>query len=159
MDFPWVSCRSTDACININAAYSLVSAPFAPRNLSPSQPMLHQFHSLLCIPELDLTPSSQVRKRSYHQQNWTKYFQTKKGWGGTAVTGGAAPNILQWIAKNTLTNAHCQSLHTVGNSAFVFEHKICTFNAAGQGICQGQKIINWQYSIIFFAVPTIILIF
>lgn len=61
------------------------------------------------------------------------------GWGGTAVTGGPAPNNLQWLTTTTLTNAHCQSLHTVGNAAFVFEHKICTFTQAGQGICQGDS--------------------
>lgn len=61
------------------------------------------------------------------------------GWGGTAVTGGPAPNNLQWVATTTLTNEDCRSRHTVGNSAFVFDHKICTFTMAGQGICQGDS--------------------
>ena len=61
------------------------------------------------------------------------------GWGGTAVTGGPAPNNLQVLTTTTLTNADCQARHTVGNAAFVFDHKICTFTQAGQGICQGDS--------------------
>jgi hypothetical protein len=62
-----------------------------------------------------------------------------KGWGGTAVTGGPAPNNLQQLSTRTLTNADCRSRHTTTNAAFVFDHKICTFTQAGQGICQGDS--------------------
>jgi trypsin len=61
------------------------------------------------------------------------------GWGGTAVTGGPAPNNLQVLTTTTLTNEDCRSRHTAGNAAFVFDHKICTFTVAGQGICQGDS--------------------
>jgi trypsin len=61
------------------------------------------------------------------------------GWGGTAVTGGPAPNNLQWVTTTTLTNADCRARHTAGNAQFVFDHKICTFTIAGQGICQGDS--------------------
>ena len=61
------------------------------------------------------------------------------GWGGTAVTGGPAPNQLQGLNTRTLTNADCRARHSVGNAAFVFDHKICTFTQAGQGICQGDS--------------------
>lgn len=61
------------------------------------------------------------------------------GWGGTAVTGGPAPNNLQWLQTTTLTNEDCRSRHTVNNAQFVFDHKICTFTMAGQGICQGDS--------------------
>jgi len=49
------------------------------------------------------------------------------GWGGTAVTGGPAPNQLQILTTTTLTNADCRSRHTANNAGFVFDHKICTF--------------------------------
>lgn len=61
------------------------------------------------------------------------------GWGGTAVTGGPLPNQLQSLTTTTLTNADCRARHTAGNAAFVFDHKICTFRQAGQGICQGDS--------------------
>jgi secreted trypsin-like serine protease len=61
------------------------------------------------------------------------------GWGGTAVTGGAAPNHLQGLNTRTLTNADCRARHSTGNAAFVFDHKICTFTQSGQGICQGDS--------------------
>lgn len=61
------------------------------------------------------------------------------GWGGTAITGGAAPNNLQTLTTTTLTNADCISRHTVNNQRFVLDHKICTFTQAGQGICQGDS--------------------
>lgn len=61
------------------------------------------------------------------------------GWGGTAVTGGPLPNQLQQLTTTTLTNADCRARHTAGNAAFVFDHKICTFRQAGQGICQGDS--------------------
>lgn len=61
------------------------------------------------------------------------------GWGGTAQTGGPAPNNLQWFTATTLTNADCRNRHTTQNAAFVFDHKICTFTRAGQGICQGDS--------------------
>jgi len=49
------------------------------------------------------------------------------GWGGTAVTGGPAPNQLQIMNTQILTNADCRSRHTAANAAFVFDHKICSF--------------------------------
>jgi trypsin len=61
------------------------------------------------------------------------------GWGGTSVNGGASPNQLQRLTKSTLTNADCRARHTAANAAFVFDHKICTFTQAGQGICQGDS--------------------
>lgn len=61
------------------------------------------------------------------------------GWGGTTVSGGASPNHLQGLNTRTITNADCRSRHTAGNAAFVFDHKICTFTQAGQGICQGDS--------------------
>jgi trypsin len=61
------------------------------------------------------------------------------GWGGTAVTGGPAPNNLQQLTTRTLTNADCRARHTANNAQFVFDHKICTFTQAGQGICQGDS--------------------
>jgi trypsin len=61
------------------------------------------------------------------------------GWGGTAVTGGASPNQLQQLTTTTLTNADCRARHSTVNAAFVFDHKICTFRQAGQGICQGDS--------------------
>ncbi|CAG9805162.1 unnamed protein product [Chironomus riparius] len=61
------------------------------------------------------------------------------GWGGTTVDGGASPNTLQRLTKTTLTNADCRSRHSTANAAFVFDHKICTFTRAGQGICQGDS--------------------
>jgi trypsin len=61
------------------------------------------------------------------------------GWGGTAVTGGPAPNNLQQLTTTTLTNADCRARHTANNAQFVFDHKICTFRQAGQGICQGDS--------------------
>ncbi len=64
------------------------------------------------------------------------YFLT--GWGGTAVTGGPAPNNLQWIQKTTLTNADCRT-RMGPNARFVLDSTICTFNQAGQGICQGDS--------------------
>jgi len=64
---------------------------------------------------------------------------TVSGWGGTAVTGGPSPNHLQGLNTRTITNADCRARHTAGNAAFVFDHKICTFTQAGQGICQGDS--------------------
>jgi trypsin len=61
------------------------------------------------------------------------------GWGGTAITGGPAPNNLQALTTTTLTNADCISRHTTNNQRFVLDHKICTFTQAGQGICQGDS--------------------
>lgn len=61
------------------------------------------------------------------------------GWGGTAITGGPAPNHLQALVTSTLTNADCRARHTAANAAFVFDHKICTFTQSGQGICQGDS--------------------
>lgn len=61
------------------------------------------------------------------------------GWGGTLQTGGPAPNHLQVLLTTTLTNSDCQSRHTPGNAAFVFDHKICTFTVDGEGICQGDS--------------------
>jgi len=61
------------------------------------------------------------------------------GWGGTTVNGGPSPNQLQQLTTTTLTNADCRSRHSAGNAAFVFDHKICTFRQAGQGICQGDS--------------------
>jgi hypothetical protein len=61
------------------------------------------------------------------------------GWGGTAVTGGPAPNNLQFLQKTVLTNEDCRARHTTNNAGFVYDHKICTFNQAGQGICQGDS--------------------
>jgi trypsin len=61
------------------------------------------------------------------------------GWGGTTVNGGASPNQLQRLTKSTLTNADCRARHSTANAAFVFDHKICTFTQAGQGICQGDS--------------------
>jgi hypothetical protein len=61
------------------------------------------------------------------------------GWGGTAVTGGPAPNNLQWITKTTLTNADCRTRMGTANERFVIDSKICTFTQAGQGICQGDS--------------------
>lgn len=61
------------------------------------------------------------------------------GWGGTAVTGGPAPNNLQALTTTTLTNADCAARHTANNRPFVLDHKICTFTQAGQGICQGDS--------------------
>ncbi|KAG5681864.1 hypothetical protein PVAND_011271 [Polypedilum vanderplanki] len=61
------------------------------------------------------------------------------GWGGTAVTGGPAPNNLQWIRKTTLTNADCRARMGTANERFVIDSKICTFTQAGQGICQGDS--------------------
>lgn len=60
------------------------------------------------------------------------------GWGGTSVNGGPAPNNLQWITKQTLTNADCQ-VRMGANAHFVQDSKICTFTQAGQGICQGDS--------------------
>ncbi|CAO1321100.1 unnamed protein product [Diamesa serratosioi] len=60
------------------------------------------------------------------------------GWGGT-TTGGSAPNQLQVLTVTTLTNADCRARHSTTNAAFVFDHKICTFTRAGQGICQGDS--------------------
>lgn len=60
------------------------------------------------------------------------------GWGGTAVTGGPLPNNLQWLTKQTLTNADCR-VRMGANAHFVVESKICTFTQAGQGICQGDS--------------------
>lgn len=65
------------------------------------------------------------------------------GWGGTAVSGGAAPNNLQQLSTRTLTNADCRARHTSTNAQFVFDHKICTFTQAGQGICQGDSGKNY----------------
>lgn len=64
------------------------------------------------------------------------------GWGGTSVNGGPAPNNLQWIEKQTLTNADC-AFRMQHNAHFVVESKICTFTQAGEGICQG-KIVNFN---------------
>ncbi|XP_070504695.1 chymotrypsin-2-like [Chironomus tepperi] len=61
------------------------------------------------------------------------------GWGGTTVNGGAAPNNLQWIAKQTITNADCRVRMGTANERFVIDSKICTFTQAGQGICQGDS--------------------
>lgn len=61
------------------------------------------------------------------------------GWGGTAVTGGPAPNNLQVLTTTTLTNADCRARHTTNNAQFVVDSKICTFTQAGQGICQGDS--------------------
>lgn len=61
------------------------------------------------------------------------------GWGGTTVNGGASPNQLQGLNTRTITNAECRTRHTAQNAAFVFDHKICTFTQAGQGICQGDS--------------------
>lgn len=60
------------------------------------------------------------------------------GWG-TTVNGGSAPNNLQWMNTNTLTNADCRSRHSVGNAAFVFDSKICAFSRNGQGMCHGDS--------------------
>lgn len=60
------------------------------------------------------------------------------GWGGTAVTGGPLPNNLQWLTKQTLTNADCAT-RMGANAHFVLASKICTFTQAGQGICQGDS--------------------
>ena len=61
------------------------------------------------------------------------------GWGGTAQNGGPAPNNLQWLTKQTLTNADC-AVRMQNNAHFVVDSKICTFNQAGQGICQGNFV-------------------
>lgn len=60
------------------------------------------------------------------------------GWGGTTVNGGPAPNNLQWLTKQTITNADC-AIRMGANAHFVVDSKICTFTQAGQGICQGDS--------------------
>lgn len=60
------------------------------------------------------------------------------GWGGTGVNGPPWPNALQILTVTTLTNADCMARHTEVNRQYVFDHKICTFNRQGQGICQGK---------------------
>lgn len=45
---------------------------------------------------------------------------------------------MQWITKQTLTNADC-AVRMQNNAHFVVESKICTFTQAGQGICQGDS--------------------
>jgi len=60
------------------------------------------------------------------------------GWGGTAQTGGPAPNALQVLQTTTLTNADCAT-RMQHNAGFVFPHKICTFTREFEGICQGDS--------------------
>ncbi|XP_055706586.1 trypsin alpha-3-like [Phlebotomus papatasi] len=60
------------------------------------------------------------------------------GWGQTSHPG-SAPNVLQWAALTTLTNADCRNRHTANNAQFVFDHKMCTFTRSGQGICMGDS--------------------
>jgi secreted trypsin-like serine protease len=60
------------------------------------------------------------------------------GWGST-VTGGPAPNNLQYITLTTLNNADCLNRVGWSNREFVPESKICTLTQAGEGICQGDS--------------------
>lgn len=60
------------------------------------------------------------------------------GWGATTVDGGPAWNHLQGLNTRTITNADCRARHSGGSVSMVFDHKICTFIQAGQGICQGD---------------------
>jgi trypsin len=61
------------------------------------------------------------------------------GWGGTAVTGGPAPNNLQRLVTTTLTNADCLNRMELQNQRFVLDSKICTLTQAGEGTCQGDS--------------------
>ena len=52
---------------------------------------------------------------------------------------GSAPNNLQFLNTQTITLADCRNRHSAGNAALVFDHKVCTFTQAGQGMCMGDS--------------------
>lgn len=60
------------------------------------------------------------------------------GWGRTA-TIGLAPNNLQFLNVQTLTNEECRNRHSAGNAVSVFDNTICTFTQQGQGMCMGDS--------------------
>lgn len=63
---------------------------------------------------------------------------TASGWGRTS-TIGLAPNNLQWLNVQTLSNDDCRSRHTAGNAVSVFDNTICTFTQSGEGMCMGDS--------------------
>lgn len=61
------------------------------------------------------------------------------GWGNT-VTGGGAPNTLQYLNVRTITNTECRNLHSsTGNAAAVYDNVICTYMPSGKGMCNGDS--------------------
>ncbi|XP_055692145.1 trypsin alpha-3-like [Lutzomyia longipalpis] len=59
------------------------------------------------------------------------------GWGLTSSPGSLAAN-LQFLHKQTMTNANCQG-RVGGNGNLIFAHKICAGGVTGQGACSGDS--------------------
>nr|CAD7405455.1 unnamed protein product [Timema cristinae] len=53
------------------------------------------------------------------------------GWGLTSRWGIVAPNNLQTVALETVSNSYCQSLH---NGA-IYPFQICAYGGTGKGVC------------------------
>lgn len=52
---------------------------------------------------------------------------------------GSAPNNLQVIELNTITNDECRSRQNILNALFVIESTLCSFTQTGEGICFGDS--------------------
>nr|CAD7412906.1 unnamed protein product [Timema poppensis] len=57
------------------------------------------------------------------------------GWGLTSRWGIVAPNNLQTVALETVSNSYCQSLH---NGA-IYSFQICAYGGTGKGVCNGDS--------------------
>lgn len=57
------------------------------------------------------------------------------GWGTTSYPG-TAPETLQWLEVNTITNQECNNRHGSGS---VSESGICTYTRSGEGMCHGDS--------------------
>ncbi|XP_055705095.1 trypsin alpha-3-like [Phlebotomus papatasi] len=78
------------------------------------------------------------------------------GWGLTSSPGSLAAN-LQFLSKQTLTNANCQN-RVGGNGNLIFAHKICAGGVTGQGACNGDSggplaVGNTAIGIVSWGIP------
>lgn len=60
------------------------------------------------------------------------------GWGQTS-NPGSAPDNLQFLNLQTITNAQCRNRYSLLNSVRVYDHNICTTSPTGQGMCMGDS--------------------
>lgn len=60
------------------------------------------------------------------------------GWGQTS-NPGSAPNNLQFLNLQTITNEACRARHFILNRPKIHDNTICTTSPAGQGMCMGDS--------------------
>lgn len=60
------------------------------------------------------------------------------GWGQTS-NPGSAPNNLQFLNLQTITNAECRNRHNILDKFLINGNNICTTSPAGQGTCMGDS--------------------